>query len=70
MLHHTAMISVLLHVDIDWDYLVISYSITTERHKAEVRRCVNDEKLSTLAFQYVSYVCLPIIGLLTYPQSV
>ena len=31
--------------------MVVSHSISTERHRAEVRRAVNDERLTTIAYQ-------------------
>ncbi len=36
--------------------VVCSVSISTERHRAEVRRAVNDERLTTIAYQWVSPV--------------
>lgn len=32
--------------------------ISNERHRAEIRRAVNDEKLATIAEQYVFYTML------------
>lgn len=32
-----------------------SLRISTERHRAEVRRAVNDERLNTIAFQLVHH---------------
>ena len=31
----------------------LTFSISTERHRAEVRRAVNDEKLATIADKWV-----------------
>lgn len=36
--------------------ILVCCRVSTERHKAEVRRCVNDEKLSTVAYQYVPHL--------------
>ena len=33
--------------------LILTFSISTERHRAEVRRAVNDEKLATIADKWV-----------------
>lgn len=38
---------------------LLLFSISTERHRAEVRRAVNDERLNTIAYQLVHpCVCL------------
>lgn len=35
--------------------------ISNERHRAEIRRAVNDEKLATIAEQYVFYATVNLI---------
>lgn len=52
----------IVYINIFLRMSLLLFSISTERHRAEVRRAVNDERLNTIAYQsvhpYVANVCL------------
>lgn len=51
----------LVYIDVVFKISLWLFSISTERHRAEVRRAVNDERLNTIACQLVHpCTCLPL----------